>query len=154
MPTHQEPRNQSTKTSSSRGGGNRGGLPRRTLLLVSRSLLLVPRSLLSEMKNGSVIVDVAIDQGGCVETAKPTTHEEPTYVVDGVVHYCVTNMPGAVPRTSTFALCNATLPYIRRLADLGTEDALKDEGLAAGLNVRHGQIVHPVVANALGDLYT
>ena len=115
---------------------------------------LVTREMVRSMKPGSVVVDVAIDQGGCFETSRPTSHGNPTFVEDGVVHYCVTNMPGAVPRTSTFALCNATLPYIRRLADLGTEDALKDEGLAAGLNVHRGQIVHPVVASALGDLHT
>ncbi len=114
---------------------------------------LVTRDMVRSMKPGSVVVDVAIDQGGCFETSRPTSHDEPTFVEDGVVHYCVTNMPGAVPRTSTEALCNATLPYVRRLADFGTEDALKGEGLAAGLNVHRGKIVHPVVASALGDLH-
>jgi alanine dehydrogenase len=114
---------------------------------------LVAREMVRSMKPGSVVVDVAIDQGGCFETSRPTSHDEPTFVESGVIHYCVTNMPGAVPRTSTFALCNATLPYIRRLADLGTNDALKGKGLATGLNVHDGKIVHPVVANALGDLH-
>src|SRR5207249_1358524 len=112
---------------------------------------LIKKYLLAKMKPGSVIVDVAIDQGGCVETAKPTTHKNPTYVVDGVVHYCVANMPGAVPRTATLALNNATLPYVRALADLGWQAALgRDPGLAAGLNVHAGEITHEVVAKALG----
>ena len=110
---------------------------------------LVTREMVRSMKAGSVVVDVAIDQGGCFETSRPTSHDEPVFVDEGVVHYCVTNMPGAVPRTSTFALCNATLPYIHRLADLGIDDALKGEELAAGLNVHRGKIVHPVVARAL-----
>ena len=115
---------------------------------------LVTREMVRSMKPGAVVVDVAIDQGGCFETSRPTSHDEPVFVESGVVHYCVTNMPGAVPHTSTFALCNATLPYIRRLADRGTEDALKsDDGLAAGLNVHCGHIVHPVVSEALGDLH-
>ncbi|MGH8135538.1 MAG: alanine dehydrogenase, partial [Steroidobacteraceae bacterium] len=98
-----------------------------------------------------VLVDISIDQGGCFETSKPTTHADPTYVVDGVVHYCVTNMPGAVPRTSTFALTNATLPYVRALADLGWRKALeRDAGFAAGLNVHDGAITHEAVARALG----
>ena len=84
-----------------------------------RAPVLVPRSLVSKMKPGSVIVDVSIDQGGCTETSRPTTHSDPVYLVDGVVHYCVTNIPGAVSRTSTLALCNATLPYVRQLASLG-----------------------------------
>ena len=103
------------------------------------------------MKPGAVLVDIAIDQGGCFETSHPTTHADPTFVVDGVIHYCVANMPGAVPRTSTFALTNATLPYVRALADLGWEAALKrDPGLAAGLNVHAGRITHQAVASALG----
>ena len=102
------------------------------------------------MKPGSALVDVAIDQGGCFATSRPTTHERPTYVQHGVVHYCVTNMPGAVPRTSTFALCQATLPYVERLADRGVEGALaSDTELAAGLNVEAGRVVHPAVAEAL-----
>jgi len=112
---------------------------------------LVTRAMLSTMKRGAVLVDISIDQGGCFETSKPTTHADPTFVVDGVIHYCVANMPGAVPRTSTFALTNATLPYVRALADLGWQAALKrDAGLAAGLNVHAGEITHDVVARALG----
>jgi alanine dehydrogenase len=112
---------------------------------------LVTREMVKRMKTGAVLVDIAIDQGGCFETSHPTTHAEPTFVVDGVIHYCVANMPGAVPRTSTFALTNATLPHVRAIADLGWEEALRrDPGLAAGLNVHAGRVVHPVVASALG----
>ena len=112
---------------------------------------LVTRAMLSTMQSGSVLVDIAIDQGGCFETSKPTPHAEPTFVVDGVVHYCVANMPGAVARTSTFALTNATLPYVRQLADLGWQAALRqDPGFAAGLNVHAGGITHPAVAQSLG----
>jgi alanine dehydrogenase len=103
------------------------------------------------MKPGAVLVDIAIDQGGCFETSRPTTHAEPTYVLDGVIHYCVTNMPGAVPRTSTFALTNATLPYVKAIADHGWRQALAgDVGLARGLNVHAGQLTYEAVANALG----
>ena len=112
---------------------------------------LVTRAMVKTMKPGAVLVDISIDQGGCFETSRATTHADPTFVVDGVIHYCVANMPGAVPRTSTFALTNATLPYVRALADLGWQAALKrDAGLAAGLNVYAGQITHEVVAKALG----
>jgi alanine dehydrogenase len=112
---------------------------------------LVTRPMLRTMKPGSVLVDISIDQGGCFETSHPTTHADATFVVEGVVHYCVANMPGAVPRTSTFALTNATLPYVRVLADLGWQQACdNDPGLAAGLNVHAGHITHPVVAQALG----
>ena len=112
---------------------------------------LVSRAMVKSMKTGAVLVDIAIDQGGCFETSRPTTHAEPTYIVDGVIHYCVTNMPGAVPRTSTVALTNATLPYIRSLADLGWQAALaRDPGLARGLNVHNGQITHEAVARDLG----
>mgnify|MGYP001232009319 FL=1 len=101
------------------------------------------------MKRGSVVVDVAIDQGGCIETCKPTTHEDPTYIIDDVVHYCVANMPGAVPYTSTIALTNATLPYALRLADKGWKAACKaDESLKKGLNVIHGDVVYEGVADA------
>ena len=110
---------------------------------------LVTREMVRSMKPGSVVVDVAIDQGGCFETSRPTSHDDPVFVAEGVVHYCVTNMPGAVPRTSTLALCNSTLPYVHRLANLGVDDALRGEGLATGLNVHRGKIVHPVVAAAL-----
>ena len=106
------------------------------------------------MKPGAVLVDIAIDQGGCFETSRPTTHAEPTFVEDGVIHYCVTNMPGAVPRTSTFALTNATLPYVRALADHGWQQALAaDGGLADGLNVHAGRLTHGAVAQALGLEY-
>jgi alanine dehydrogenase len=112
---------------------------------------LVTRAMVKRMKPGAVLVDIAIDQGGCFETSHPTTHAEPTFVVDGVIHYCVANMPGAVPRTSTFALTNATLPYVRALADLGWKAAFeKDPGLAAGLNVHEGKVTHQAVAAALG----
>ena len=112
---------------------------------------LVTRAMVKRMKPGAVLVDIAIDQGGCFETSHPTTHAEPTFVVDGVIHYCVANMPGAVPRTSTFALTNATLPYVRAIAGLGWEEAFRrDSGLAAGLNVHAGKITHPAVASALG----
>ena len=112
---------------------------------------LVSRAMVKTMKPGTVMVDISIDQGGCFETSHPTTHAEPTFVVDGVIHYCVANMPGAVPRTSTLALTNATLPYVRALADLGWREAFRrDPGLAAGLNVYEGEITHEVVARALG----
>jgi len=112
---------------------------------------LVSAAMIKRMRPGSVVVDIAIDQGGCFQTSRPTTHASPTYTVDGVIHYCVTNMPGAVPRTSTFALNNATLPYTRALANKGWERATaEDRGLAAGLNVVRGTIVHPAVAQELG----
>ena len=106
------------------------------------------------MRPGSVLVDVAIDQGGCFETSRATTHEEPTYVVDDVVHYCVTNMPGAVPRTSTFALTNVTLPFAKNLANLGWREALlRDEHLRNGLNVHAGHVNYKAVAKDLGYEY-
>lgn len=112
---------------------------------------LIHRDQLSKMKPGSVIVDVAIDQGGCFETSKATTHADPTYIVDDVVHYCVANMPGAVARTSTFALNNATLPFTLALADKGWKKACQDDPhLAAGLNVHAGQVTYQAVADALG----
>jgi alanine dehydrogenase len=112
---------------------------------------LVTRDMVRRMKAGSVLVDIAIDQGGCFETSKPTTHADPTYVVDDVIHYCVANMPGAVPRTSTFALNNATLPFARKLADFGWQRALKsDPHLANGLNVHEGQVTNAAVAHELG----
>ncbi len=116
---------------------------------------LVLREDLKRMKDGAVIVDVAVDQGGCIETARPTTHENPTYVVDGVIHYCVANMPGAVPRTSTLALTNATLPYTVKLADQGWERACReDRALALGVNMVHGKITCRGVADAFGLDYT
>src|SRR5437764_10060252 len=115
---------------------------------------LVTRDMIRQMKKGSVIVDVAIDQGGCVETAHPTTHSNPVYEVDGVIHYCVANMPGAVPRTSTIALTNATLLYTRRLAQLGFAKAIADPGLAEGVNVYQGKITYKAVAESQGRDYT
>lgn len=115
---------------------------------------LVTRDMLKKMRPGSVMVDVSIDQGGCFETSKATTHQTPTYVVDGVVHYCVSNMPGAVPRTSTFALNNATLPFILSLADYGYKEAMhRDPHLLNGLNVFQGHLTHQAVANALQQAY-
>lgn len=112
---------------------------------------LVTKAMLPQIKAGSVLVDVAIDQGGCFETSRATTHAEPTYIIDGIVHYCVANMPGAVARTSTYALTNATLPYILRLANQGWKDALRDDiHFRNGLNVAHGSVIHPAVAEALG----
>jgi alanine dehydrogenase len=111
---------------------------------------LVRREHLKQMKNGSVLVDVSIDQGGCFETSHPTTHADPTYVIDGVVHYCVANMPGAAPRTSSEALVHATLPFGLALADRGLEALTSDVRLAHGLNILHGQVTHPAVAQALG----
>lgn len=112
---------------------------------------LVSRGMVARMRPGSVIVDVAIDQGGCVETSRATTHSEPTYVVDGVVHYCVANMPGAVPQTSTFALTNATLPYILEIADKGVARAVQDNPpLKQGLNVYGGRVVNRRVAESQG----
>nr|WP_295373851.1 alanine dehydrogenase [uncultured Sphingosinicella sp.] len=112
---------------------------------------LVTREMLKTMKRGSVLVDIAIDQGGCFETSHPTTHENPVYEVDGVIHYCVANMPGAVARTSAFALNNATLPFVLKLANQGAEAAMKsDPHLANGLNVSGGKIRHQAVAEALG----
>lgn len=113
---------------------------------------LVTRSMISRMKKGAVIVDVAIDQGGCVEGARATTHTDPVYIVDGIVHYCVANMPGAVARTSTFALNNATLPYALALANKGWKRALADDkNFRNGLNVANGKITHEAVAKALGQ---
>ena len=116
---------------------------------------LVTRAMLHSMRPGSVVVDVAIDQGGCFETSRPTTHKEPTYIEEGVVHYCVTNMPGAVPRTSTFALNNATLPFVLHLVTKGVKQALlSDEHLLNGLNVHQGMITYAAVAHDLGYDHT
>ncbi|MDC0326694.1 alanine dehydrogenase [Candidatus Pelagibacter sp.] len=112
---------------------------------------LITRDMIKTMKRGSVIVDVAIDQGGCVETSKPTTHGDPTYIVDDVVHYCVANMPGGVPRTSTFALNQATLPYLVKLANKGYQKALsEDKNFLAGLNVFKGDVTYKAVADVFG----
>lgn len=116
---------------------------------------LIRRDMLKTMRPGTVMVDVSIDQGGCFETSRPTTHQNPTYVVDGIVHYCVSNMPGAVPRTSTFALNNVTLPFILELANLGFKEAMqRDPHLRNGLNVYRGKLTHKAVANALSQKYT
>ncbi|WP_440907730.1 alanine dehydrogenase [Candidatus Pelagibacter sp.] len=116
---------------------------------------LITKEMIKTMKRGSVIVDVAIDQGGCVETSKPTTHGDPTYIVDDVVHYCVSNMPGGVPRTSTLALNNATLPFLVKLANKGYQKALsEDKNFLAGLNVYKGEVTYKAVADAFGYNYT
>jgi alanine dehydrogenase len=134
-------------------------LPRADLVIAAvltpraKSPTLVPRSQLARMKNGAVVVDVGIDQGGALDTSRPTTHQDPTYLVDGVAHYCVTNMPGAVGRTSSLALCNATLPYARSLARLGPHAfATVATGHAAAINISAGQILHPMVHAAFPDL--
>ena len=115
---------------------------------------IITKDMLKLMKRGSVIVDVAIDQGGCVETSKPTTHANPTYIVDDIVHYCVANMPGGVPRTSTIALNKATIPFLSKLADKGCEKALKeDKNFLAGLNIFKGQVTYKAVADVFGHNY-
>jgi alanine dehydrogenase len=125
------------------------------LITGARAPRLVRRDDLSLMKNGAVIVDVAIDQGGCVETSRPTTHRQPTYVVDGVVHYCVTNMPGAVGRTSTYALCNVTLPYVLQMARHGWQAvAAAHPGVAEGVNIDRGRVTNQAVASTFGFAYT
>lgn len=123
------------------------------LLAGAKAPVLIDRALVSKMKTGSVIVDVSIDQGGCIETSRPTTHHEPTYVVDGVVHYCVTNMPGAVGRTSSQALCNATLAYVGQIASLGIDGfAAKSVGHRAAINMRGRKLTHKAVSKAFADL--
>ncbi len=120
----------------------------------ARAPFVVKRQQLALMKPGAVLVDVAIDQGGCFETSRPTTHRDPTFEVDGITHYCVANMPGAVPITSTHALTNATLPYAIALADLGVAEAVRrDPGLRPGVNVAGGSVTHPAVAEAVGVEY-
>jgi alanine dehydrogenase len=115
---------------------------------------LITRDMLKTMRPGTVLVDVAVDQGGCIETCKPTTHEDPTYIIDDIVHYCVANMPGAVPYTSTLALTNATLPYALKLANLGWKKACKEnEDLQKGLNVVHGKVVYKAVADSFNLLF-
>ncbi len=121
------------------------------LVAGARAPRLVTEAMVAQMEPGSVIVDVSVDQGGCVETSRPTTHENPTYRVHNVIHYCVSNMPGAVPRTSTYALTNATIPYVKRLADRGLEAAAaNDPALVLGINTYRGTVPHPAVAEALG----
>ena len=110
---------------------------------------LITKKMLKKMEKGTVLVDVAVDQGGCIQTCKPTTHSNPTYVIDDIIHYCVANMPGAVPYTSTIALTNATLPYVLNLAKHGWKKACaKDPGLKEGLNIVNGKVVHKGVADA------
>jgi len=117
----------------------------------ARAPYLVRREDLKRMPPGSVIIDVAIDQGGCIETSRPTTHSKPTYMIDDVVHYCVTNMPGAVGRTSTYALTNMTLPYVLQLADKGLDGAVRgNPALAQGVNIRQGKVTNPAVAATFG----
>lgn len=121
----------------------------------ARTPRLVTRRMLGSMKKGAVIVDVSVDQGGCVETIRPTTHSDPTYEVDGIVHYGVANMPGAVPRTATFALTNATLPYVLALANKGLKEAcVVMPGLAKGVNLHNGLVTHPSVAKAINRDFT
>src|SRR5919106_6945023 len=121
----------------------------------ARAPQVIKRDQLALMNERSVLVDVAIDQGGCFETSRPTTHHDPTFEVDGVIHYCVSNMPGAVPISSTFALTNATLPYVLALADSGVlEAARRDAGLRLGINVAGGRVTHPAVAESLGVAHT
>jgi alanine dehydrogenase len=118
----------------------------------ARAPYVIKREQLALMKRSAVLVDVSIDQGGCFETSRPTTHSDPVYDVDGVIHYCVTNMPGAVPVTSTFALTNATLPYVLALADEGVRGAIaRDPGLRPGVNVAGGHVTHPAVAEGVGE---
>jgi alanine dehydrogenase len=125
------------------------------LVAGGRAPIMVTREMVKSMRPGSVIVDVAVDQGGCVETTHPTTHDAPIYIVDDVIHYCVTNMPGMYPRTSAIALSNATLPYALKLANLGYREALrKDAALRKGLNVFQGKVTDRLVAEALGLEYT
>ncbi len=122
------------------------------LVVGERAPYVIRRSQLALMRPGTVLVDVAIDQGGCFETSRPTTHHEPTFEIDGITHYCVTNMPGAVPVTSTYALSNATLPYVLALADSGVADAVAaDHGLRLGVNVAGGVATHPAVARSIGQ---
>ena len=116
---------------------------------------LITRDMLKTMQPGTVLVDVAVDQGGCIETCKPTTHENPTFIIDDIIHYCVANMPGAVPYTSTMALTNATLPYALQLANKGWEKAcVENEDLKKGLNIIKGDVVYKAVADAFGLPYT
>jgi len=125
------------------------------LVAGARAPTLVPERLVAKMEPGSVIVDVAVDQGGCVETCKPTTHDNPTYELHGVVHYCVANMPGAVPRTSTYALTNATISYVTTIASMGLEQAARrDTAIALGINTYNGTCPHAAVAGALGVAHT
>ena len=127
---------------------------RRSVIPGAEAPKLVTKDMLKLMKKGSVIVDVAIDQGGCVETSKPTTHANPTYIVDDIVHYCVANMPGGVPRTSTLALNKATLPFLSKLAKEGYQKALNnDQNFLSGLNICKGNVTYRAVADVFGYKY-
>ncbi len=118
-----------------------------------RTPVLISREMLGTMRKGSVIIDIAVDQGGCVETSRPTTHDDPIYTVDGIIHYAVANMPGAYPRTSTMALTNVTLPYVKALAGMGIEKALREDAvIRSGLNTHDGKIAHKTVAESFPDL--
>ncbi len=120
----------------------------------AKAPFLVSKSMIAKMRKGSVVVDVSVDQGGCFETTRPTTHKNPVYEVLGVIHYAVTNMPGAVPRTSTFALANATMPYLLKLAQSGVKKGIKeDQALLKGVNFHEGKVTYPAVAQALGCAY-
>ena len=124
------------------------------LVVGAKAPNLVTKKNLSIMQKGSVIIDVAVDQGGCVETCKPTTHANPTYEIDGIIHYCVANMPGSVPYTSTIALANTTYPYIKQIANRGYKSALRnDPSLLKGLNIYKGSITHQGVADAFDLSY-
>jgi len=117
----------------------------------ARTPILITRQMLGTMKTGSVIVDVAVDQGGCIETSHPTTHDDPVYIAEGIIHYCVANMPGAYPRTSTLALTNATLPYIKIIATEGIRKAVQtDPIIRSALNTYHGKIVNKALVESLG----
>jgi alanine dehydrogenase len=125
------------------------------LVAVTKAPKLVTREMLKSMKPGSVLVDVAIDQGGCFETSRPTTHTDPTYTIDGVLHYCVANMPGAVPLTSTMALTNATLPYAVAIANKGWQEVAREiPAIKAGINIAEGKVTYRGVADAFGLAYT
>jgi alanine dehydrogenase len=116
-----------------------------------RAPKLVTRKMISKMQKGAVVVDVSIDQGGCFETSHPTSHKHPTFVVDGVIHFCVPNMPGIVPKTATFALANEVFPYLQRLVTFGLDDAIRvDVALSRGVNIHEGKVVHPGLAKAYG----
>jgi len=124
------------------------------LVVGAKAPKIINRELLSIMSPGSVVVDVSVDQGGCIETTKPTTHKNPTFKEENITHYCVTNMPGAVPYTSTIALCNATFNYVKELADFGLDSFRNNESLLKGLNVYKGRVTHPAVADCFNLKYT
>ena len=124
------------------------------LVVGAKAPKLIDRNLLSLMEQGSVVVDVSVDQGGCIATTRPTTHENPTFIEENVTHYCVANMPGSVPFTSTTALCNATFQYIKKIASNGLESFKNDPALLKGLNTYKGKITHPAVAKSFNLNYT